>query len=352
MATALGDSRYNNRLDDDSPQFHLAEQKQNRDFLARFEALNPTGLSSQDALSREIDDPQAARDYRGRAIQAVGDARHPRCAAIHLSLIEMGTFMPFKTVGDYENYVARLHQVRNAFEQNHQQYAPGNERPPHASALSARESKPRQAEDLASKSGESSPFAKPVQAFPANIAPARGRRACARPLLAALDGENRARLQEVCGLRAHRTTRPRAALIPASGRCLTAQPATVLAIRRMTTTDLSPEQIHEIGVKQLAETEAEMLTLAHQLGFKDLASLNEHIKNDRTFYATSRGAGFLTSTPNTRGKWKKELPKLFKPPAKEQACCYSHGFIPVPECRARRLHPGSARTVRAPGAST
>ncbi len=58
-------------------------------------------------------------------------------------------------------------------------------------------------------------------------------------------------------------------------------------IRRMTTTDLTPEEIHQIGLKQLAETEAEMLALAHKLGFKDLASLNEHIKNDRKFYATS-----------------------------------------------------------------
>ena len=40
-------------------------------------------------------------------------------------------------------------------------------------------------------------------------------------------------------------------------------------------------------MKKLAETEAEMLTLAHQLGFKDLKTLNDHIKNDRSFYATS-----------------------------------------------------------------
>src|SRR2546425_109405 len=54
LATALGDTRFNNRLDDDSPQFHQSELKQNQDFLARFEALSPTGLSPQDALSREL----------------------------------------------------------------------------------------------------------------------------------------------------------------------------------------------------------------------------------------------------------------------------------------------------------
>ena len=33
-------------------------------------------------------------------------------------------------------------------------------------------------------------------------------------------------------------------------------------VRRMTTTDLSPDQIHEIGLKKLAETEAEMIELS------------------------------------------------------------------------------------------
>ena len=82
------------------------------------------------------------------------------------------------------------------------------------------------------------------------------------------------------------------------------------AIRHMTTTELSPEQIHEIGVKELAETEAEMLTLAHQLGFKDLASLNQHIKEDRTFYATSGEQVLDLYTKYTR-QMEKELPKLF-----------------------------------------
>src|SRR5438067_13295760 len=53
-ATALGDNRYNDRLSDHSPEFFKADQEQIRKFLSRFEAINPSGLSQQDQLSREL----------------------------------------------------------------------------------------------------------------------------------------------------------------------------------------------------------------------------------------------------------------------------------------------------------
>ena len=73
------------------------------------------------------------------------------------------------------------------------------------------------------------------------------------------------------------------------------------AIRRMTTTDMTPDQIHELGLKQVDEFEAEMLAVAHQLGFKDLASLNDHIKNDRKFYATYAPKDIGTPFPWSQG---------------------------------------------------
>jgi uncharacterized protein (DUF885 family) len=78
----------------------------------------------------------------------------------------------------------------------------------------------------------------------------------------------------------------------------------------MTTTDLTPQEIHEIGLKHVDEIEAEMLALAHKLGFKDLASLNDHIKNERHFYATS-GQQLLDLYANYVKEMEPELPKLF-----------------------------------------
>src|SRR5208283_2508218 len=71
-----------------------------------------------------------------------------------------------------------------------------------------------------------------------------------------------------------------------------------------------PEEIHAIGLEQLAEINTDMLALAHKLGFKDLASLNQHIKNERSFYATSGQQVLDLYTAFTRGM-EPELPKLF-----------------------------------------
>ena len=81
-------------------------------------------------------------------------------------------------------------------------------------------------------------------------------------------------------------------------------------VRQMTTTDLTPDQIHDIGLKQVDEIEAEMLAVAHKLGFKDLASFNEHIKSDRRFYATS-GQQVLDLYAGYVREMEPELPKLF-----------------------------------------
>ena len=79
----------------------------------------------------------------------------------------------------------------------------------------------------------------------------------------------------------------------------------------MTTTDLTPEQIHEIGLKQITQIEAEMLALTNKLGYKDLASANEHIKNERQFYATS-GQQLLDLYTKYARQMEPELPKLPK----------------------------------------
>src|SRR6266705_1234431 len=86
MATALGDNRYNDRLDDDSPQFHQAELKKTRDFLARFEALNPTSLSAQDALSRELMIRKLRESIEGAQFKP-WEMPVTQMRGIHLSLI-------------------------------------------------------------------------------------------------------------------------------------------------------------------------------------------------------------------------------------------------------------------------
>ena len=54
MATTVGETRYNDRLTDRSPQFQQSDVEAKRKFLARFEAIDGAGFPQQDALSHDL----------------------------------------------------------------------------------------------------------------------------------------------------------------------------------------------------------------------------------------------------------------------------------------------------------
>ncbi len=306
MATSIGDSRYNDRLSDRSPAFYQSDLESRRKFLDRFEALNPAGLSAQDALSREL----MIRNLR----QDIEEARFKpwempvnQMDGPHLELLETLGLTPFHTVKDYEDYVSRLHQVPRMLDQ-----VTANMRQGMKDGLM----QPRyllekvfaQTQEIAGTDAAASPFAQPVSKFPAGISDADQKR-LRSSALAAITGEVLPAYKRFAAFvrhdyAPHGRTEPGVWALPDGAERYRFQ------IRRMTTTDLTPEEIHQIGLKQLAETEAEMLALAHKLGFKDLTILNEHIKNDRKFYATSGQQVLDLYTKYTR-QMEAQLPKLF-----------------------------------------
>ncbi|HET7662441.1 MAG TPA: DUF885 family protein [Rhodanobacteraceae bacterium] len=57
-------------------------------------------------------------------------------------------------------------------------------------------------------------------------------------------------------------------------------------IRKYTTLDLTPQQIHQIGLKQVAKIQAQMLDVMKQVGFKgDFAAFVKYLRTDPKFYA-------------------------------------------------------------------
>src|SRR5579862_5069539 len=69
-ATALGDTRYNDRLDDRSIEGIRADAAARRDFLTRFEAIDTAGLSASDALSRRLMIRNLREDLDGLAFKS------------------------------------------------------------------------------------------------------------------------------------------------------------------------------------------------------------------------------------------------------------------------------------------
>ena len=73
-------------------------------------------------------------------------------------------------------------------------------------------------------------------------------------------------------------------------------------MKTMTTVNVPPADVHEIGLKEVARVTAEMTKLAQGHGYKDLASFREAVNNDP---GGSRPASnrFWMTTKNTSIRW-------------------------------------------------
>jgi uncharacterized protein (DUF885 family) len=252
---------------------------------------------------------------------------------LHLELPDLIVLTPFMTVSDYDNYLARLHQIPHAFDQvtaNMRQGLDDGLMPPRFLL----EKVAAEADDIASKSGESSPFAKPVKEFPSSVPEPEQNRLREAVLKAIADQVVPTYQRFATFVRTeyapHGRTDPGIWSLPDGAARYR------FAIRRITTTEMAPEEIHALGLKQIDEIEAEMLAVAHKLGFNDLASLNDHIKNERSFYATS-GQQVLDFIYELRARHGSRITQALRPPAQQQADRDTHGSLALQERRARRL---------------
>jgi len=306
LATSLGDKRYNDRFSDQSPQANQADVDHRRDFLKQFEAFDASGLSAQDALSLSLMVRKLRQDIEAAQFKP-WEMPVNQYSGPHTDLIELISVTPFDDGRDYEDYLSRLRLVPQMFDQaivNMRQGMTDHLMPPRYLLEKAA----AQAQEIANTKAEASPFVKPIEKFPATISAADQQR-LRTTILEAVNHDVLPAYRKLGDFlrdqyAPHGRTEPGIWALPDG------EARYRFAVRQMTTTDLTPDQIHEIGLKQLAETEADMLALAHKLGFNDLASLNDHIKKDRQFYATS-GRQLLDLYSHYAQQMEARLPDLF-----------------------------------------
>ncbi len=94
-------------------------------------------------------------------------------------------------------------------------------------------------------------------------------------------------------------------------------------IHHETTTNLTADQIHQIGLEEVKKDEAAMLEIAKKLGFEDLKSFRESIKTNPKLHPASPEAllaAYQGHVDDMRGK----LPQLFRPSPQKQARSGAH----------------------------
>lgn len=306
FASIIGDRRYNDRWSDSSLEAVAADLAETKKFLARFEAIDTAGLVDPDLGNQQL----MVRQLR----EQLDDAKFEgwlmpinQMSGPHLWLAQFVSLLRFTTVKDYEDYIARLDKVPTVFDQTIALMEAGLAKklmPPKEQLLLT----VGQTEKLAANKPDASPFAKPVEKFPDDIAEADRKRLRAA-VLAAIEGKVLPSYKKLAGfLKDKYAPAGRAdagvwALPDGAARY-------AAAIKNSTTIEMPAEQIHELGLKEVARIEAEQEAIGKQLGFKDLATFRDHIRKDKKFYAKDRKE-IIDRYQKATDEMYAELPKLF-----------------------------------------
>jgi uncharacterized protein (DUF885 family) len=341
-ATMLGDNRYNAELTDYSPRAFEEVAERNREFLHEFEQIDARGLNAEDELNRTLM-IRRLRDQIEEFDLKTWEMPADQMNGVHLGLAELPGYTHFATAHDYDDYVNRLHKYPAAFGQIEEDMRLGMRdrlMPPRYLLAKVAVQARQIADDPVSKS----PFANPIQHFAKGIS-ARDRNRIRSSVVEAIQ-ENVAPAYSRFAEFVREDYAPLGRLEPGVWWLPGGDALYRRDVRVMTTTELTPEQFHEIGLKQVDEIEKEMLAVARQQGFRDLASFNAHIKATKAFYATS-GQQILKLYQGYITNMKPEMPKLFgrQPKARLEV-------VPMEEFRAKDAvpadySPGSADGKRA-----
>ncbi len=279
-ATAYGDYRYNDRLDEYSLAAINSQHASDLDFLARLDAIPSSGFSEQDAVSHEVLRMalvQRNENYGFKEFEmAVSQMDGP-----HVRLADLPLAVPFDTVKQYEDYIARLHQIPRVFSQTEEVLRAGMK--DHLMPVRfLLEKVPTQCQGVIA----ADPFLLPTRKFPAAIAPEEQQR-LTQTITEAVNNEvlpaYKAFAQFIAADYAPhgRTALSIASLPGGKERYLNDIHS------RTTVSNLTPAQIHQIGLREIDRIQADMLIIARKEGFADLASFRAAVKTNPKYKPAS-----------------------------------------------------------------
>ena len=305
-ATYIGDTRYNDRWPDISPQAQAARDAADAkvlDDLARIprDELSAAEQLNYDLFKHDYEMRKAAVPFHGEyyAVEASGGPQ---------SLNEIADVMPFETVHDYDTWLRRMKAVPGFLDQ----FAGLLRRGAKEKRTQPRAVMERVLPPLAAQTPdkpEDSPWFDRFREYPDSIpAPERER----------LSAEARKVIAESV-IPAYRrfTAVFRDEYLPATRETVglwdTPDGLDYYAYlaRYHTTTSLTPDEIHKIGLAEVARNRAEMQEVMVEVGFKgSLTDFFRHLRTDPKFYYKSgeelfRAYAYITKMIDP------ELPRLF-----------------------------------------
>jgi uncharacterized protein (DUF885 family) len=323
-ASALGDMRWNDRWDDLSLAAFERRQAHRQGVLRELAAISRDELSAADQTNYDV-----FKYQYNTTVEAYAHRFHLIRTATYdgvQNTEQIVDNLPFATVKHYEDWIARLERFPAHVDQNVALLREGLRTNTLLPTVIVSKVLP-QIETLATQSPSASGYYKPFTHFPDGVAaPDRTRLAAAG--LAAV----RTRVQPAfASLRAFLE----AEYLPAShervGWSETSGGVASYAFftRQFTTTTLTPQQIHDVGLKEVGRIRGEMEAIKTQVGFKGtLAEFFTYLRTDpRFFYKT--GPELLAGYRALAKRVDPELVKVIRTLPR-----LPYGVIPIPDAVA------------------
>jgi len=282
LATETGDHRYDDRLPSVAPADLDRAATRRRAVLARLQAIPRASLETQDRISYDMLAVELHDDVTDHEL---GQWRLPINAdsGFHTAFAELPRHATLATTRDYESYIARLRAYPAYVAQQIANMREG---------LRTGFTLPRvvlDGYDVTIRTHvvddpEQSVFYAPFRAFPPGVPEGERARLVAAGRAAVGEGAvagYRAFLDFMTGEYLPKTRTTTAAADLPRGREYYAY-----RVRHYTTLDVTPEQVHEIGLREVARIHAEMEEVIRQSGFSgDFAAFLQFLRTDPRFYA-------------------------------------------------------------------
>ena len=301
-ATAFGDYRYNDELAEYSLEAIAHRHRSDEGFVARLDAIPTTGFSDQDQLSHDLMIRvlgQRIADFNLKEYEMPINQQN----GVHTGLADLPLSVPFDSVKHYEDYIARLHQIPRVLSQTAEVLRAGMK----DKLMPVRfliEKLPVQCQGII----DSDPFLLPTKKYPASIS-AEDQKRLTQQITDAINTDVIPAYKTFASfLRTEYAPEGRTTL------SITSLPDGPKRyendIYARTTTHMTPDEIHQLGLREIERIQGEMTAIAKKEGFADLAAFRASLKTNPKYVPTS-SEQILDDFRHYIAQMEPKLPQLF-----------------------------------------
>ncbi len=319
-ALSRGDMRYADRLGDylsDAYNAEVLRTKQQE--LARLSAINRSALSPENAIYYDVfkyETEQALR-FASEPLVNVGDrVAIEHFGGLHIMFPDISSgesLAPYKTVKDYDNGLKRLDEFVAVMDRAVVRMREGLTTG-HVHSQVVTDNVIAQLDNIIQQGVENSPFYMPIKNMPADISASDKKRLT--DAYSQKIGQGVIPVYQRMKSFMETEYKPKARRVPGLIGMKDGPLLYAALVQQHTTTTMTPKEIHEIGLSEVARITREMEAIKKEVGFKGtLKQFFEQLRTDQQFKFKSK-EDMLATYNAVRERVDANMPKVFSRQAK------------------------------------